>query len=144
VAAGLEIGGVFVEAAIPQYFDVDQVSYLFLSRGRDRDMTLSGLACICRFRPVEFAIGLSYVRQQMHREVSPTPASALSLTTFEMHRSSSLLGITAGVSVPARISGRVDVVPRIRVHFIDRNDGDFSLRLGGVLVQPSLSLRLKF
>ena len=26
--------GVFVEAAIPQYFDVDQVSYLFLSRGR--------------------------------------------------------------------------------------------------------------
>ena len=88
-------------------------------------------------------MGVSYVRQQLHSEVVPEPP-AQSSGSFRVDRQSHLLGITGGVGVRQRISRRMDVVPRIRIHVINRDDGDFSLRVGGILVEPSVMARFRF
>ena len=134
--------GLFVEAAIPKHLTVDRNSSLFLTHDKFRDTVISGLLCFCQLKPLEVTIGLSQVRQHLVRQLVDRNAAASSCP-IEIRSSTNLFAVTSGVGVPLKLSQSIEVVPKVRLHFIKRHRDDFSLAAAFVVVHSSVMLRVK-
>jgi hypothetical protein len=146
------------EVSVPARFDsVQETDHGFLSRtaNQHRDIVLSGLFHLHR-RPssrvgVALVAGPSVIREDtLQREASQIGSSSSGIRTVGPFGPQSPLlrwtvGVTTGADVGIRISPRLQIVPQIRVHWIDRGrHSDFrtdSLGLGSVVIRPAVAVR---
>jgi hypothetical protein len=137
--------GWHVELAIPRAFEIEQTAPLYKSQGRYRDVVLSGLGCFCQSRHIEVLAGMSYVRQQLRRELAFHNTISYAPFSGRLEPSNETVwAVTGGIGVRAKIARHIDLVPQVRVHVVNRSNQDFSLFLGSFIVQPSIVARYNF
>jgi hypothetical protein len=149
------IAGLSGEISVPSRFmSLQDIAYFDFSRAeqRHRDMTVSGLVHLYprsegAIQPA-FVIGISYVQEDTLSRTSRAPLFGPQAGVFGPYGSvrsiqRNTVGLIVGADLAVALNDRLDVVPQVRVHWIDRDEFDF-LYLSQVVVRGGVGLRVKF
>jgi hypothetical protein len=144
------------EASVPARFDTMQFTGIPTSRieSQHRDLVLSGLFHVHApsSGPIRFAAiaGASVIREDTLRRVAFASFGSTAFGPFTEQRALThwTVGVTVGAEVAVQLGGHVQLVPQIRVHWIERarlgSTGGGLVGLSPWVTRPAVGVRAVF
>ena len=153
--------GISVEVSVPLRLESIQETYyvqVVRTDNRHRDFILSGLFHVRALSAGAISAALvggpSVVREDtLQRTALQIGSPGLITRNFgpfgpETQLTRWTVGVTGGVDVGARVTGRIEIVPQLRLHWIQRAESGSGysgfLGLGSLVVRPAVGIRASF
>jgi len=143
------------EFSIPVRFDSVQETFYFttyLTDNQHRDLVFSGLFHVHtpQIGPIHMGLvaGPSFVQEDTLQSTTSEYPCCQIPTNFgpfghETQLTRQTFGLTVGADVGIQVSRRVQIVPQIRLHWVNRADFSF-LNLSPWLIRPAVGVRVGF
>ena len=143
------------EFSIPVRFDSVQETFYdtrYLTDNQHRDLVFSGLFHVHtpQIGPIHMGLvaGPSFVQEDTLQSTTSEYPCCQIPTNFgpfghETQLTRQTFGLTVGADVGIQVSRRVQIVPQIRLHWVNRADFSF-LNLSPWLIRPALGIRVRF
>jgi hypothetical protein len=143
------------EASVPTRFESLQGTGIPTARidNQHRDLLFSGLFHIhvTSTGPIRIALvaGPSVIREDTLQRVAYAPFGSTNFGAYgpETALGRWTVGLTGGADMGVLVSRRVQIVPEIRLHWVERasvGNENASLALGSIVIRPAVGVRVSF
>ena len=143
------------EVSVPTRFESIQFTGIPTAQidNQHRDLVFSGLfhVHVTSSGPIRIALvaGPSVIREDTLQRIAYAPFGSATFGPYgpETPVTRWTVGLTGGADVGVRVSRRVQIVPQIRLHWVDRasiGNAHASLALGSIVVRPAVGVRVSF
>jgi hypothetical protein len=144
-----------LEVSVPARFESLQETGIPTSRidNQHRDLFFSGLfhVYLTSTGPIRIALvgGPSVIREDTLQRTAYAPFDSANFGPYgtEAPLTRWTVGLTGGADIGVQVSRRVQIVPQIRLHWVDRasvGNENASLALGSFVVRPAVGIRVGF
>jgi hypothetical protein len=141
------------EVSVPSRFESIQFTGIPTARidSQHRDIVFSGLFHIhvTSSGPIRISLvaGPSVIREDTLQRTAYAPFGSANFGPYgpETPLTRWTVGLTGGADIAVQVSGRVQIVPQIRLHWVERasvGSENASLALGSTIIRPAVGVRV--